>query len=175
MYSPFDDLQKMWLTPHYILFKVDINGKQYYGRVSSLISKPFNGKFEGFDNLFAAQSGSPGIEIRVSPEEITGLEAYDSFSNQDPSPFSKILLACIKFDKISTIDENATLIVQNIINAIEDFTKEHQEAKNNTANTIANIKELLAEYSNETNSKENAEVMKDRLSLIIEYMFRSLA
>src|SRR5258705_8958517 len=108
MYSPLNDLQKMWLTPRYIIFKVDIGGKVYYGRINNAICEPFDivlsGKFEAYSSLLASQTGSTGEEIIVTPKEIIGLEAYDILSNKNPSPFSKIIACCWEIENIKKIN-----------------------------------------------------------------------
>lgn len=179
MYSPTNDLQKMWLVPHYIYFKVDIAGQHHYGRIKSAIAEPFDvilkGRFEAYNSLWAAQSGSPGMEIVVGPKEIIGLEAYDILSNAKPSPFSRILSACETFDMIKVICEDTPTTLQDLIDAIEDFTEEHPEAAEDTYIAINRIEQLRSKYANEEFNEGNAKSMKEQVSLIIQNMFRMLA
>ncbi|MBI3718680.1 MAG: hypothetical protein HY252_08805 [Sphingobacteriales bacterium] len=175
MYSPLNSLEEMWNTPHYILFKVLINGKEYYGRPGNAIAEPFDkiisARFNRYNSLLSAQSSSVGEEVIIKPSDIMGLEAFDIVSSKSPSPFSKILDTCNTIGQVEKISEMTLLLIDNLIDAIEEFIKEHPKTEEEGVNAIDLLNQTKIHFTNEEYSSENTEYLKNGISDIIENFF----
>lgn len=106
MYSPYSDLHKMLHTPEFILFKVNIAGREYFGRPDTIRVKhaydlePQSGIFTAYSSQQAFEAGYPGEKLPVDSTIIKGIKAIDIVN---PTPLNLILAACNEINQITTI------------------------------------------------------------------------
>jgi hypothetical protein len=140
MYSPYSDLYKMLLTPTFIVFRVKINGIEYFGRPDMLnVEHPFIGGkkqygiFKSFKSMGEYQSGTVSKEINVTSDEIIGIEAIDTIN---PIPLIDILSACNELPKkynegsYNLIKYNIPDTLQKLLVSIKEYSKIHNCTKN---------------------------------------------
>jgi hypothetical protein len=123
----------MFHTPELILFKVEINGKQYYGRPNTLYVENFfkpnpNQKalFYTYVDERSYLQGNRDGEIQVTALEIKGLEAIDTVKRE---PLDKILFHCNELSKCKQdmwyISKAIPKILSELIIAIEEYEDIH--------------------------------------------------
>lgn len=135
MYSPHNDLHKMFYTPEFIVFRVDINGKEYLGRPNTIqIKHPFdpgqNQKaiFYTYSSIESFLQGNISKEIRVTAQEIKGLEAIDTVNSE---PLNKLLSICNDLNNLSQksdvgiIRRNIPVILSQLLIAIDEYENVH--------------------------------------------------
>lgn len=189
MYSPYSDLEKMFWTPNYILFRCLIDGKEYFGRPKDIhMGDVSNQKFrhcsfQYWDSFGQYLSGTmPRILEEVTTNRVIGLEAIDSLSNKEPSTLSQILSLCNEIAQIPEASDigimrnNIPAILDRLLNVIEIYSLEHPKAY--TKNSIYSIDELKTEFENIDDSlkseqyrKEKIVNLKEKLSQNIHWMF----
>jgi hypothetical protein len=138
MYSPLNDLEKMFTSPDFFAFKVRINGTEFLGRPVNIHMVNIAGDkwksltFRVFKNLDAFERGEPQREIQVTPKEIVGLSVIDTWTKKDPSDINTILSICHEFDSIP-IDANIghfkkdiPVILKRLVSAVEAYNEEHE-------------------------------------------------
>ncbi len=153
MYSPHSDLYKMLHTPEFILFRVDINGKEYLGRPCTItVDHPYGettnqkGVFRTFDSEQSFLSGNVSEEIQVTSTTIKGIEAIDSV---DRTPLNNILAACYETSQIperpdiGIVRRNITPVLERLLAALSDYETLHHLAHYEVA--FDDIEELINE------------------------------
>ena len=136
MYSPHSDLHKMFYTPEYIVFRVEINGKEYLGRPNTLrIKHPFDpgdhqsAIFYTYSSVQSFMAGYIGDQIQVTSEEIRGIEAIDTVN---PEPLNKILAACNDIYNINPkadigiIRRNIVPLLVTLSTALQEYEQVHE-------------------------------------------------
>lgn len=160
MYSPYSDLEKMFETPKAFLFKVSINGKEYFCRVNTLshITKPVSGSLEIYPNVMAFQRGeAPSHRMIVDNKEVIGIEVIDTKFDGKPAPINVILAYCNAIDEIKedadigVIRRNIPPLIENLMGAVEEYILEYPSY--NPPYTVDVINELIGECKN---AKDNS-------------------
>lgn len=189
MYSPYSDLEKMFWTPNYILFRCLIDGKEYFGRPKDIhMGDVSNQKFrhcsfQYWDSLGQYLSGTmPELLEEVTANRVVGLEAIDSLSNKKPSTLSKILSICNEIDQLNELEDIGfmkTSIPEKLERfkiTVQEYEEEHKKAY--TQNLIYLIDEYKTEFENigdslnsEQYRKEKIVNLKEKLSQNIHWMF----
>lgn len=159
MYSLYSDLEKMFWTPNYILFRCLIDGKEYIGRpkdihMGDISNQKFKHcRFQYWDSIGQYFSGTmPQILEEVKSNQVIGLEAIDTLSKENPSTLSQILAIC---NEISLVDDKTDLgeikksvpdLLEKLYHAIHTYRMEHPKAY--TGNPLYHINEYKAEFEN---------------------------
>lgn len=139
MYSPHSDLHKMFYTPEFIVFRVEIESKEYLGRPNTLqIKHPFdpgtNQKaiFYTFSSIQSFQAGYISDQIQVTSATIKGIEAIDTISRE---PLNNILAACNEINNIhesadaGIIRRNISPLLLRLSAALEKYEETHNLAR----------------------------------------------
>lgn len=189
MYSPYSDLEKMFWTPSYILFRCLIDGEEHLGRpkdihMGDIHNQKFKHcRFQYWDSIGQYFSGTmPKLLEEIKSSQVVGLEAIDTISKKEPSTLSKILTVC---NEISLIENNADIgfliftipeILGKLSNVIGEYGEEHP--KSYTGNPIYYINEMKAEFENidpalnsDQYRKDKIINLKEKVSLNIHQMF----
>lgn len=157
-------LQKMWLPPYYLLFKVTIDGTQYLGRVDTLryeqhFNKPSIGIFKSYKSIEDFRIGAVDKEIKTSSDKVEILEVIDSCSEQHPSAINSLITVCQKVidtpnnADIGTVRRTLPDTLDELNYCVVDFCSLHKTA----------IKGDISEYIEET--KKEIKKIPDNFSL----------
>jgi len=139
MYNPLSDLHKMFLTPEFILFRVEIKGQEYLGRPNTLVvdhqwvpGKNQEAKFRTSSSIQSFLARYVDDEIPVTSGIIKGLEAIDTV---DPGPLNAILAACNDINNVAEVPNIGTLyrdippMLVALIHAVEDYEQLHGQPR----------------------------------------------
>ena len=153
MYSPHSDLYKMFHTPNFIVFRVDIGGKEYWGRPNTIrVEHPFKpglnqqGTFDVYSNVQSFLQGAISDQIPVTSVTIKGIEAIDTVNCE---PLDNILSTCFEISNIPSkadvgiIRRNIPDMLVRLELALEEFEGIHNFVKYKLAHEC--IEELISE------------------------------
>lgn len=136
MYSPYSDLQKMWNSPNYLVFRFSVDGKEYFGRPIDVLCKKENAdspttlvgyRYIIYNNLIDFRNGLEKERVEIYKSQfIVGKEVVDSISLQNPSPINLLLESCNRLDSFKNVIEIGLLkrIIPDILNEIYSYTKD---------------------------------------------------
>ena len=151
MYSPLSDLQKMFYSPEFVVFRVDINGKEYLGRPNTIPYHYDPGAkqkvtFITYSSVQSFMAGYISDEIQVTSADLKGIEAIDTVSSE---PLRKILAACNNIENIP-VQANVGIILRNVVpmlvtlsGAMEEYEQAHNLIRFETV--YEDIEDLMKE------------------------------
>ncbi len=177
MYSPLTGLAEMCKTPHFIFFKVLIDGKECYGRPGDFVSTPFEAevfeaKFKKHSSIGSIQSGSVGELIIVKADKITALEVFDVLSNKNPTPYSEILRICLLIGESRKIEDIINSLMDELVEQMEYYREDHPIEKEEVERAIELLDNTKFEFANRQLYSEDLELIKKTISKIIADFFR---
>lgn len=155
MLAPYRPLQRMWLPPYYLLFKVIIDGKDFLGRVNVLRynqnfgNTPSTGVFNSYKSIDDFINKIIDSEIETASDKVTITEIIDTFSELHPSPINSLMSICDKLNAIPSNTDIGTLrhtikdLLDELSFAVNDFWKLHPTVFKN--DTIEYIKQSITE------------------------------
>lgn len=144
----------MLLSPEFIIFRVEIDGKEYLVRPNTLYldhpwtPKKQSAKLNIFSSLQSFKCGYLSGEISVTSADVIGVEAIDTV---DPIPLNTILAACNELENINlradigVIYRNIAPILHRLMEAMEDFEHIHDLRRYETA--YEDINDLIHDCS----------------------------
>jgi hypothetical protein len=167
----------MFYTPNYLVFRVRINDKEYFGRMKhGRTSRPFGitaGTFRGYRSLLSSMGGGHGEEIEITSNDVIGLEVIDINSSKAPSGISKILAACNEIQNVPSTSNETTALIDNLISALQEFNDEHR-ATVLARGVIDKLDDIKVHFENEIHFQTKAKELKEMISFQIQKFFQEL-
>jgi hypothetical protein len=123
-------------TPGFIVFRVEIEGKEFLGRpisvgVDSIWNPGVNqqGLFQTYSTIQSFMAGYINNEMKVTSETIKGIEAIDTVDN---GPLNNIFTACHEIDDIPSIADIGVIkrYVPKILQALSASLTAYEELHN---------------------------------------------
>lgn len=180
-------LQKMWLPPYYLLFRVKIDNEEYLGRVDTLryeqhFDKPSLGYFMVYNNIEDFKNSIVSQEIKISADRVEILEIIDTYAKQHPSEINSLFKAYEDLIKIPSIPDLGTLkrivpaTLENLGNKVNDFCELHKKAKKEQI--IEKIKEFKNDIKHIKDESTQIEMsmllqeLKESIYYQVDYLIR---
>lgn len=186
MYNPLSDLHKMFWTPEFVVFRVEINGKQYLGRPNTIhVKHPYDpgtnqsGIFRTASSVQAFLAGYIDDEIPVTSATVKGIEAIDTI---DRVPLDKILAACNDINNIpvradiGVIRRNIAPMLDRLMAALEAWEHVHDfprfeviyEDLDDLKKEVSSAPFNLSEQGRESTVRNMKERVSARVTRVIE-------